>query len=66
MATNAPEIIICPASGRAAVANIATTVANGVSWSLVASLVAEDSRETLEPLVGENGELFFWGFRDNT
>src|SRR5690349_15084338 len=60
------EIMICPASGAAAAKNVERTVANGVSFSSLAPTLSPDSADVLQPFVDEDGELRFWGFRENT
>jgi hypothetical protein len=61
-----PEIMICPASGAGAHENVERTVANGIPWSSLAPVIAPDTADGLLPLVDENGELRFWGFRENS
>jgi hypothetical protein len=60
------EIMICPASGAAAFANVQRTIANGVPWASIAPALAPESAEVLQPLVDEAGQLRFWGFRENS
>src|SRR5262245_17060650 len=60
------EIIICPASGEHAFRNVQRTVAQGISWNSLAASLNPDSAEALQGLINERGELFFWGFRENS
>lgn len=64
--TSSGEIMICPASGAAAFENVQRTVAHGVPWSSLAPGLRPDSAEALQPFVDEHGELYFWGFRENS
>jgi hypothetical protein len=65
-ASAVPDIMICPASGDEAFSNVQRTVAIGVSWAALASAFSPDTAEALEPLVDADGELRFWGFRENS
>src|SRR5262245_32714849 len=64
--TTSSQIMICPASGAAAFANVQRTIANGVSWASLAPALAPDSADALQPLVDDSGDLRFWGFRENS
>ena len=60
------EVMICPASGSGAYANVVRTVAHGIAWSTIAPVVSSESAEALVPLINESRELKFWGFRENS
>lgn len=60
------EVMICPASGTDAYANIQKTVAQSVAWSVIAIAASDDALETLGDAVEADGRMHFWGFRENS
>jgi hypothetical protein len=60
------EIMICPASGPAAAANVQRTIANSVPWRNLAPTLNPDTADVLAPLADASGSLHFWGFRENS